>query len=104
MEDIEMIWVEVETNAGGVSTSGYNGSVNYLDYENVMLGNHKAPFLKLSNVHWYKWPDDEDDWQGKKLVEYGKGEYTEYAGEMVIRIDTIVIIQRLQHGPKDLSL
>ena len=54
MEDIEMIWVEVETNAVGVSTSGYNGSVNYLNYENVMLGNHRAPFLKLSNVHWYK--------------------------------------------------
>lgn len=103
MNDLENIWVEIETNEGGVDTNGYNGQISILDYEAIYNGEYKRPFVKITNTHWYIYPDKEEEQLGEniKIRIYGEGKYSHYHGDMLIKTETIVTIQRLMHGPKD---
>jgi hypothetical protein len=102
MNEFEAIWVEVETNEGGSSTNAFNGQISILDYEDLYNGTYEKPFLKLQNTHWYRFPDDDEEKMGKErtLREYGKGLYSQYQGETLLKVTTIITVQRLSHGPR----
>ena len=88
MNKEQLIWVEIELEVGE-SYNNYNCQIALSDYRRIENGFTENPFLKIYNVHWYKLPSGDDDWQGKKLVEYGVGDYSEYSGEGILQISRI---------------
>lgn len=105
LEQLDKIWVELDVTDGVQNVNHYCGLISIMDYEGVLDGSYEKPFIKAENVFWYNWPQkDAEEWHGKQLVEYGKGYYTEYQGEIIVRVENIVMIQRLNHGPKDLRV
>lgn len=102
-QDIDKIWVEFDLTDHVRSVTHYAGQISVLDYEALYEGTYKKPFLKLLHAFWYNWPEDDDDWQGKKLVEYGKGDYSEYQGEILIKVDCVLTVERLNHGPVEMQ-
>ncbi len=100
MAERELIWVEIELVAGNLSSS-YNGQIYLEDYTRIERGFIEMPFIKLMNTHWYLVPDDDqEEWKTKKLIEYGTGDYAEYDAEALIKVEHIVSIFRLKHGPQ----
>lgn len=96
----EKIWVELEI-ASGDSVTGYNGLIAVADYEALEHGTLQRPFVKLSDVHWYRLTDQDGGWKRKELIEYGAGQHTEYGREALIRSDIILTVFKLRHGPRD---
>ena len=101
-ENLDKIWVEVDMSSSYSRVDHYCGLMAYLDYESIIKGNLEKPFVLLEQTFWYDWPEDNDTWAGKKLITYGKGDYSEYQGEIAISTKLIIVIHRLNHGPKDL--
>ena len=105
MDSVDLIWAEVEIEECADTVSGYGGQISILDYENIYNGSYQRPFLKIQNVHWYRYPDFEDEELGKGRVlrNYGHKLHSQYQGEIIVKAERIISIQRLKHGPKDLD-
>jgi hypothetical protein len=101
MAERELIWVELELSSGDM-VANYNGQIYLEDYNRIERGFTEVPFIKVFNLHWYELSDeDQDDWkEKKKLIEYGEGDYSEYDSEALIKIEHIIAVFRLKHGPE----
>ena len=103
MDTPDLIWVEVEIQECSDETNSYCGQIGILDLENIENGEYIKKFLKIRQVHWYRYPDTEEEKLGKEreLKRYGEGKHSHYQGEIYLKSDNIFAISRLRHGPKN---
>lgn len=98
------VWIEIETSKGGSDTYIFSGQIDSEEMSRLIQGRMERPYIKLENVFWYRYENDEEKWRsaGKHLFKYGEGDYMSYTGEMYFHKDSVLNISALKYGPDEI--
>ena len=100
-ENPETVWVEIEVYEDDDGLNCYCGLTEKEQLDRLVHagGECSLRFLILDHVFWTR-TDKESEWatEHRRVVELGKGRWTNYRGPMYFRADHVILVSPLHGG------